>query len=153
MVITNPPLPPGSGEWTDFPSLPVLLGATNNPSGITYIKQFGQYAKFKNMCCFTIDIQTSAFTKTTTTDEIRLSLPLPAVGGNNQTWETTGFAQAATPVTTAAKGLIVANNQFLTLATGNMSFLTYGLTGLVNGLGLLNTTCIFRASGWYRVDY
>ncbi len=133
------------GLWT-----PALLGATNNPVP-TYTTQFGYYYLIGEMLFFTGNIVTSTMTKTTLTDEIRISLPFTSFDQTSELYRHQLMLKNSTPVKDGNVGRITPNTSYLTVyqnsLTGGDAALTYGLLDL----GVLTNTITIEFSGFYRL--
>jgi hypothetical protein len=81
------------GTWS-----PTITFATPGDLSVTYATQTGRYTKIGDVVVANIDIQTSAFTHTTASGELRVSLPfavnasiVPTGGGIFQGWTAAGY--------------------------------------------------------------
>jgi len=128
---------------------PVLQGATDNPTP-TYTTQQGRYWLIGKICFLQVQVVTSTMTKTTLTDQVRLSLPLAAanVAGN--------LSQLATRLensTAVQNGVIAetsANNSWLTFRMVPSATASAVLTYALASLGVLTNTVTIQVTGWYE---
>lgn len=128
---------------------PVLQGATDNPSP-TYTTQQGRYWAFGRMCFIRAQVVTSTMTKTTLTDQVRLTLPLAAANVSGDLNQLVARLENGTPVQNGMIGETTPNVAYLVFrmlpSTSGSALLTYGLTGL----GVLINTVTLQVSGWYE---
>lgn len=143
MGLNNPPV---SGALTYTPA---LQGATDNPTP-TYALQQGRYFTIGKLCYVKAQVTTSTMTKTTLTDQIRLTLPIAAANVSSDLSHLHARVENGTAVLNGVVAETSANNSYtvfrnLPLAAAS-ALLTYGLTSL----GVLTNTITIVISGWYE---
>lgn len=148
MVIQNPSIPPGDYIWTDY--TPILKGQTQDPINVNYATQIGRYFRLDKFCTVNVNILTTSMTKTTLTDNFAVSLPYPAVTRLGQVWSGTCTVSAALAVTTGVFASVASGSNMMIFKTSGLNNLTYGLTGLVSGIGLLNSNISINATIVYE---
>lgn len=128
---------------------PALQGATDNPTA-TYTTQIGRYMLVGKRCYVTIVVVTSTMTKTTDTDNIRVSLPVAAANVANDVQLLMARAENGTAVKVASLAETIPNSSYLHLrqinATAASALLTYQSTSI----GVLTNTITINVSGWYE---
>jgi hypothetical protein len=137
------------GSWS-----PALLGATSNPSAVTYSTQVGEYYLVGKLCTFYIRIVTTSITKANATDQIRVSLPLVSDSTANVIARCPAFASNGTPVQNATCGRIVPNVQYVALSqllnTAAEKSITYEATD--PGIGVLTNQITIEINGSYLIS-
>jgi hypothetical protein len=135
--------------WQNF--TPSLAGATDNPTA-TYTTQTGRFLIVGNVLFFTVKVVTSTMTKTTTSDAVQITLPVPVSGAASQVSTCSGRIENGTPVANAAECELTTGNGFLTFryipATTASGASTYAATA--PGIGTLTNTITFTATGFYE---
>jgi hypothetical protein len=128
---------------------PVLQGATDNPAP-TYTTQQGRYWQFGKIVFLQVQVVSSTMTKTTLTDQIRLSLPIAAANVAGNLSQLTARLENSTAVQNGLVAETSANNPWLTFrmspTTTASAILTYGLTSI----GVLVNTVTLNVTGWYE---
>jgi hypothetical protein len=134
----------GPFSWT-----PALQGATDNPAP-TYTTQQGRWWAFGKAVFVQAQIVTSTMTKTTTTDQVRLSLPLAAANIAGHLSQLVARLENGTAVQNAVIAETTPNAAYLVFRmvppTSSSSLLTYAVTSL----GVLVNTVTLNVSGWYE---
>lgn len=140
------PLAPSFQAYT-----PSFTGATDNPTA-TYTTQVGRFYLVGNLCFFKYNVVTSTMTKTTTSDNFQVSLPLPAATNTN---DIVNFAAKLTNATAVAQGIlgeIASANQFATFRiyqiTGAATTITWATT--TPGIGVITNTVTATGGGFYE---
>jgi hypothetical protein len=128
---------------------PVLQGATDNPVP-TYTTQQGRYWAFGKICFVQIQIVTSTMTKTTLTDQIRLSLPIAAANVAGNVSQLTARLENSTAVQNGLHAETSANNSYLTFRMPPTTTATAVLTYALLSIGVLTNTLTINVSGWYE---
>lgn len=102
------------------------------------------------MCFIRAQVVTSTMTKTTLTDQVRLTLPLAAANVSGDLNQLVARLENGTPVQNGMIGETTPNVAYLVFrmlpSTSGSALLTYGLTGL----GVLINTVTLQVSGWYE---
>lgn len=128
---------------------PALQGATDNPVP-TYTTQQGRYWLHGKVCFVRAQVVTSTMTKTTLTDQVRLTLPLAAANVANDLSQLTGRLENGTAVQNGLIAETTANASYVVFRmlppTSGSSLLTYALTSL----GVLTNTVTIQITGWYE---
>jgi hypothetical protein len=130
---------------------PVLKGATEDPSAVTYSTQVGRYILVNKLCFFTIKLVTTSITKTTLTDAVRISLPFASANNTNQIAQIHAHTENGTPVQNANRAYINPNVSVLTLAQLGLTTAQVDITYALLSLGVLTNTITFEVSGVYEV--
>jgi hypothetical protein len=146
------PLQTGLSAWVTNPA---LMGATDNPVP-TYTTRQGYYLIQGSMCFVAIDLATSTMTKTTTTDNVLISLPVPCANPGNLRIVLPGYAYNGTPVENGTGLEILGGNLLNGVAYGTLiqDPLTAAEAPLTYGTGSLGVlTHVIKAvfSGWYPI--
>lgn len=141
LAVSNPALA-GYTNITEFGPpqayTPALAGQTDQP-GVTYTTQFGRYYVLGGLVFFKFKIVTSGTTtKTTTTDNFAVTLPIPAATNTGDINAVTCDAENATPITYGSVGIA---------ASGATQILLYAATGTQPALNLVNMTWATTAPG------
>lgn len=140
---------PSSGVSSAY--TPVLKGATQDPSAVTYSTQIGRYVLVGKMCFFTARVVTTSITKSTLTDALRVSLPFASANNANQNCMIHARAENGTPVQSANTGYIVPNTSYLTLGQLGLTAARADITYAVLSIGVLSNTITMEASGVYEI--
>jgi hypothetical protein len=134
----------GPFSWT-----PALQGASDNPVP-TYTTQQGRYWAFGKIVFVQAQITSTSMTKTTTTDQVRLSLPIAAANIAGHLSQLVARLENGTAVQNAVIAETTPNAAFLVFrmvpSTSASALLTYGVTSL----GVLVNTVNLNVSGWYE---
>lgn len=131
--------------WT-----PSLTGATNAPAP-TYSTRVGRYHKVGKMVHFTMQCVTTTMTKSTLTDELRITLPFKCANVTGGVYNCAGRVGNATAVVNAGLVQIAPNTQYMTFRTAPLSGGTsVAMTYALASLGTLTNTITFQASGCYE---
>lgn len=134
--------------WTTY--TPILKGASDDPSPVTYSVQVGKYMKINKLCWFKVILTTTSITKSTLTDNLRVSLPFTAATQTGDETLVSARVENGTPVVNGTSGRILSNTaycEFISLPVGAASaVVTYALLSL----GVLTNTISFRASGFFE---
>lgn len=138
-----------SGSWQSYS--PILKGATEDPTPVTYVTQIGRYCQLGSLVAFKVTLSTSSVTKSTLTDSLRISLPLAAANNSGEITTISARIENATAVLNGTAGEIVANTSYIQFRNVPLvsasALLTYGLFSL----GVLTNAITFRASGIYEI--
>lgn len=138
-----------SNGWQTY--LPVLTGQTDNPV-VTYTTQLGRFALIGNMCFFNITLVSSTMTKTTLTDLVSVSLPVPAATLVGMVQSGAARMENATAVANMTRYEIASgasSMQFRNYAlAASSSQLTYAVT--TPGIGVLTNVITIQVSGVYE---
>lgn len=129
---------------------PVLYGATDDPSAVTYSTQVGRYFQVGKLCFFSVRLTTTSITKTTLTDALRVSLPMPSANIANSRWKLHGAVGNSTPVQNANTAYIDPNTSYLTFSQNPLTAAIADITYALLSLGVLTNTITFEASGFYE---
>lgn len=128
---------------------PALQGATDSPT-VTYTTQIGRYQRVGKRCRVTIVLVSSTMTKTTLTDNLRVSLPVAAANITSLTQLLPCRLENGTAVKIATQAEAGPNLSYLQLRqvspAAASALLTYG-TG---DLGVLTHTITLIVSGEYE---
>lgn len=135
-------------SWQSYS--PILKGATDDPA-VVYSTQVGRYVLVGSLLYFKINLVTTSITKTTLTDNVRISLPAISANNAGDMAIMSAMIENSTAVLNGNAGEIGPANQYmqfknLPLATSS-AFITYAL----DSLGVLSNTITFSASGFYEV--
>lgn len=130
---------------------PVLKGATDDPSAATYSTQVGRYILIGKLCWVNIHLITTSITKTTLTDDLRISLPFTAANNSGQVHLLNGRTTNGTPVQNANIAIVAANTAYLTMGQLPLTAALANITYALLSLGVLTNTITFQASGVYEV--
>lgn len=130
---------------------PVLKGATDDPSAATYSTQVGRYILIGKLCWVSIQLVTTSITKTTLTDDLRISLPFTAANNSGQIHLLNARTTNSTPVQNANVAIINPNTAYLTMGQLPLTAALANITYAVLSLGVLTNTITFQASGVYEV--
>jgi hypothetical protein len=134
----------GPLTWT-----PALQGATDNPVP-TYTTQQGRWWSLGKLVFVQAQIVTSTMTKTTLTDQVRLSLPVAAANVAGNLSQLTARLENSTAVQNGLVAETTANAAYIVFRmvppTSSSSLLTYALTSL----GVLVNTVTLQVTGWYE---
>lgn len=128
---------------------PVLQGATDNPVP-TYTTQQGRYWQFGKIVFVQVQVVTSTMTKTTLTDQIRVSLPLAAANVAGNVSQLTARLENSTPIQNALVAETSANNTWLTFRMPPTTTASVVLTYALTSIGVLSNTVTINVSGWYE---
>lgn len=150
-VLNNPGnLSPFTG-WQEY--TPSLTGATNDPVA-TYGTRVGYFCTVGPFCYFTFNITTTTMTKSTLTDALRITLPLPAVTLTNLVFFFPARVENGTAVANALRGEVASGLSYATfrnyaaLATASAQT-TYAVAD--PGIGVLTNTITYQGSGFYAI--
>lgn len=129
---------------------PVLQGATDDPVP-TYATRVGRYTQSGGLVVFFFSFTTTTMTKTTLTDQVRITLPVTAKNTSNQIVQCNLRITNGTVVQNANLGLIQPNTGYieayqLPLDVALTSF-TYAVA---TGIGVLTNTITYQGSGFYE---
>lgn len=134
-------------SWT-----PIIKGASDDPASVSYANRVATYYMVGNMCLFNFSFQTTTMTKSTLTDQVRISLPFTSKNTSGNVVACSLRISNATPVVNANYGLIQPNVAYieasqvpLVAAVANFTY------ALVTGIGVLTNTITYQGSGWYEV--
>lgn len=104
------------------------------------------------MCYVQAQIVTTTMTKTTLTDELRMTLPIAAANVNNNVGYLDARLENATAVLNAGVALTTPNVAYVTFrnlpSAAASAIVTYALLSL----GALTNTVTFHISGWYEIQ-
>lgn len=136
---------------------PILAGQTDNPTA-TYTTQLGYFYSLGNMTFVSFDLVTSGTTtKTTTTDNFQVSLPLPSVTQAGHFDTLVCDTENATPIQYGSVGVIgsAASTVLIQGWTGtapalNLSQMTWATAS--PGIGALSHVLTAKCSGWYQTS-
>lgn len=130
---------------------PVLSGQTDNPVA-TYSVQIGRFTIVGALCFFNFKLTTTTMTKTTLTDLVSISLPLPAATLANQVHNFIGRIENGAAVANMIFGEIASaasTAQFRNYALAASSAqMTWAAT--TPGIGVLTNTINYNGSGFYE---
>lgn len=132
------------------PYTPTLIGATDNPTP-TYSVQSGRYMIVGNICFFKIKLTTTTMTKTTLTDNIRVSLPVTAANVTSDLTKCAARVENATAVLNGAVGEIAPGTSYIQFRSGTVAAATALITYALLSLGVLTNTINFEASGFVEI--
>lgn len=143
---------PANGQWQSY--TPILAGQTDNPTA-TYTTQIGKFCLVGGVCFFKFALVTSGTTtKTTTTDNFQVTLPLLSAtnAGTSVAEQFAARVENATCVNNAQVGVIASNVQFATfqayvIGTDAVT-ITWATTGA--GIGVLSHVITAIGSGAYE---
>lgn len=145
---TNNPVP--MNAWQAF--TPSLIGATDNPTA-TYSNQLGRFLIIAGTLFYKIRVTTTTMTKTTTADNLEITLPFTAGGETNGITMGEARIENGTAVANASIAEAIKGNNFLLFrympATSASGQVTYAATA--PGIGVLTNTINFVASGFYEL--
>jgi hypothetical protein len=128
---------------------PVLQGATDNPVP-TYTTQQGRYWQMGKICFVQIQVVTSTMTKTTLTDQVRLTLPLAAANVAGNLSQLTARVENGTAVQNAVVAETSANNAWVTFRMAPPTTASIVTTYAVASIGILVNTITINVTGWYE---
>lgn len=135
-------------DWIDF--TPSLTGATDDPVA-TYSKQLGQFIIVNRMLHYRIYLITTTMTKTTTSDALRITLPIAAAGAATIIHVGSGRVENGTAVANGTQPYVTSGNSYLNVryipGTSASADMTYAATA--PGIGVLTNTITFIACGSY----
>lgn len=135
--------------WRNY--TPVLTGATDNPV-VTASTTIGRFLLLGAVVLFNYKLVSTSMTKTTLTDVVNISLPIPAATLTGQVQTFLGRVENATAVANMILGEIASASQTATFRNyalaASSSQLTYAVT--TPGLGVLTNTITFNGSGSYE---
>lgn len=134
--------------------LPALIGATDNPAA-TYSTQEGSFYVIGALCFFNIVLVTTTMTKTTTSDVLRITLPITAATRAGAVWQGEGRTENSTVTANAGISEIASGNSYLTFRNNGTGIIastviTYASTS--PGIGTLTNTITFNAGGFYEYN-
>lgn len=139
-----------SAPWQSF--TPALIGATDNPAA-TYSTQTGRFKIEKGMVFFEIELVTTTMTKTTTADQLRISLPIAAGGPAGTDYQGAARVENGTAVANGTQCIVTSGDSFAVVryipATAASSNMTYAATA--PGIGVLTNTITFLLTGSYQI--
>ncbi len=128
---------------------PVLQGATDNPSP-TYTTQQGRWWQMGKLVFVQGQIVASTMSKTTTADQVRMTLPVAAVNVAGHLSQLVARLENSTAVQNGLIGETVAGAAYIVFRmlppTSSSAILTYAITSL----GVLTNTVTLNVSGWYE---
>jgi hypothetical protein len=128
---------------------PVLQGATDNPVP-TYTTQQGRYWLFGKLCFVQVQVVTSTMTKTTLTDQIRLSLPIAAANVAGTVSQLQARLENSTPIQSAENAETSPNNAWLTFRMTPTTTASVVLTYALTSIGALTNTVTINVTGFYE---
>lgn len=161
LAITHDPVGSPATVHDDFANLawrtnptaltytPALQGGTDNPAP-TYTHQIGRYFLLGKLCFVSIAITSSTMTKTTLTDNVRVSLPVAAANVSGHVSQLSARLENGTAVKVASVAETTANASYLQLrqmnAAAASALLTYGTADL----GVLTNTITVIITGVFE---
>ncbi len=128
---------------------PVLQGGTDNPVS-TFTTQIGRYYQIGKLCFVDIVLVSTTMTKTTLTDNLRVSLPVAAANVAGAVQLLKARVENGTAVVNGSAAETVANAaylQFCDIPDGAASVL---ITYAALSLGVLTNTITVHVSGFYE---
>lgn len=130
---------------------PSLIGATDNPTA-TYSNQLGRFLAIGAILFYKIRVITTTMTKTTTSDNVEITLPETIGGVTNEITQGGARIENGTAVANASIAEAVKGNNFLLFrympATSASGQVTYAATA--PGIGVLTNTINFIAAGFFE---
>lgn len=131
--------------------LPTLTGATDNPV-VTATTSVGRFFLYAGLCFFKYTLVSSTMTKTTLTDQVRMSLPIPSATNIGEVTTFSVRVENGTAVANMNLGEIASNSSFNTFRNyalaASSSVLTYAVT--TPGIGVLTNTITVEGAGFYE---
>lgn len=144
----NSTLSTAMSNWTTY--TPILKGSSDDPSPVTYSVQIGRYLKIGKMCIAMVNLTTTSITKSTLTDNLRVSLPFTSANNVNSVYISSAAIENSTAVVNGSLLQISANTAYVEFKSAPVAaataFLTYGLTSL----GVLSNTITFKFTCMYE---
>lgn len=145
-------MPEGVGGVVTFGPLsytPVLQGATDNPV-VTYTTQQGRWWQLGKIVFVQAQIASSTMTKTTLTDQVRMTLPVAAANVAGNISQIAARVENGTAVQNGMMAETSANNSYVTFRMLPTAAATVTLTYALTSLGVLTNTLTVNFSGWYE---
>lgn len=138
-------------QWGWGVYTPSLTGQTDNPVP-TFTTQVGRYLIIANLLFFKTMLVSSTMTKTTLTDTVSLSLPIPSATNAGDVTRGTARVENATAVANMNSWELASGGSALTFRNytlaASSSVLTYAVT--TPGIGVLTNTITVSAAGFYE---
>lgn len=128
---------------------PVLQGATDNPV-VTYTTQQGRWWQLGKIAFVQAQIVASSMTKTTLTDQVRMTLPLSAVNVAGNLSQIAARVENGTAVQNAMVAETTANTGYVIFRMLPTAAATVVLTYALTSLGVLTNTITLNITGWYE---
>lgn len=144
---------PFSAFATFSPATTTLLQGQTDNAAPTLSTNVYRYMVLNGILFFNALLVSSTMTKTTTTDQVRLLLPLAAGGVAGQVFNSAARVENATAVANMAVGEITSGNAYQIFRNyalaASSSTMTWATT--TPGIGVLTNAITFNTSGWYEV--
>lgn len=152
-AISNGNATPFTGFQTFAPLTTALLQGQTDNAAPTLATNVYRYMVLNGILFFNYLLVSSTMTKTTTTDQVRVALPLVAGGVAGQVWTGHSRVENGTAVAnmivgeiTTAQAYIIFRNYTLAATSGTMTWAT-----TTPGIGVLTNTITFNGTGWYEI--
>ncbi len=139
----NPPL---SGIQTYTPA---LQGASDNPT-VTYTTQQGRFYTLGKLVYVQAQIISSTMSKTTLTDQIRMTLPLTAANVAGNLSHLVARLENGTVILNGTVAETTPNVAYVTFRNLPLAAASAILTYAITSLGVLTNTITVNISGWYE---
>jgi hypothetical protein len=128
---------------------PVLQGATDNPVP-TYTTQQGRWWQFGRIVFLQAQVVVSTMTKTTLTDQVRLTIPVPAANVSGNISQLAARVENGTAVQNAMVAETTPNASYVVFRMLPTAAASVTLTYALTSLGILTNTLTINLSGWYE---
>lgn len=149
MSLPSQAFTPPDQQWQSY--IPLLMGTTDQPSAVAYVTQLGRFRMVNRVVQFKYKLVTSSIVKSTLTDLLLVSLPMPAAASDGTPFNFSARVENSLPVLNANQGEIVAGQSYAQMRSIPQSTASALLTYALLSLGSLVGTITFTGAGHYEI--